>query len=131
MKVLTQQFVSAPPLIQETVAGATTESITLGCQTRIYTQLSKRLPDLVSDILEDSIRLRTRDGDYRVGYECTHIGVDPEIVACARTIVDQIMLQYGDELMENRFQVPGPYVPMDSDSDLDGQEWEYGEEPFI
>lgn len=105
MNLIAKQIANAPVVIQENVIGVSKEFILDQCKEVVNAQLNY-LPTLVSDIMEDEIRLHMSNGTYQVSYNKVYRNVYPEMVDCARKIVDQMMLEYGDEIKINKFDPP-------------------------
>lgn len=128
LQSLVRQLSEAPSAIQEMVIGATTESMKEGCKSSVYAQL-RQMPELVGDIIEDEIRVRTIDGGDASVHRYDWVKADSEMISCARDIAEQVLLQYGDTMVESRFLNSGTVMDIESDIDSDTQEWDYGEEP--
>lgn len=123
MNLIAKQIANAPVVIQENVIGVSKEFILDQCKEVVNAQLNY-LPTLVSDIMEDAIRLHMSNGTYQVSYNKVYRNVYPEMVDCARKIVDQMMLEYGDEIKINKFDPPVDEMAEDDDYTWDEPDYD-------
>lgn len=101
---IARQIANAPPTIQEMIIETTMGKLRETAKCEAYSKLDF-IPDLVSDILEDLIRVMTTDGAVRTDFYGLYSSISPAIIRCAIQTAELIAQQYESKLIQFNYSV--------------------------